>query len=195
MAHATIQTSGNRYFDILNPLPTDIFIEDIAHALSNIARFSGNTREFYSVAQHCVLCSRINPKKQAFEKLLHDAAEAYIGDLVSPIKNLFPGYKTFYKTIENRISQTVAARYDLSPGFADTDEVKRADLITLVNEKRFLFPKNDQDQFEWSGVFKNLERLGIGFDEIPIIEIDPWPGRQARQIFLETFHALCHKER
>ena len=76
---ATIQTSSGRYIDLLAPSSGDIAIEDIAHALSHIARFNGHTSEFYSVAQHCVLCSRVNPGVMSFEKLLHDAAEAYIG--------------------------------------------------------------------------------------------------------------------
>lgn len=190
MTRATIQTPSNRYFDLLNPDPNDIFIEDIAHALSHIARFSGNTREFYSVAQHCVLCSRINPSQMVFEKLLHDAAEAYIGDLVSPIKNLFPGYKL----IEDGIDKAIANRYGLSCGFQSAVEVKRADLIMLVNEKRLLFPKNEQDHHEWAGVYQSLKRLGIEPGEIARVEIDPWPAKQARQAFLETFHVLCRNQ-
>ena len=190
MTRATIQTPSNRYFDLLNPDPNDIFIEDIAHALSHIARFSGNTREFYSVAQHCVLCSRINPYNQAFEKLLHDAAEAYIGDLVSPLKNLLPGYKA----IEDSIDKAVANRFGLSPGFQNTAEVKRADLTMLVNEKRFLFPKNDLDQHEWAGVYQSLKHFGVEPGEIARVEIDPWPAKQAHKIFLETFRVLCRNQ-
>lgn len=120
---ATVQTSSGRYIDLLDPKPADILIEDIAHALSNIARFNGHTHQFYSVAQHCVLCSGINPDKLALEKLLHDATEAYVGDMVTPIKNLFPGYRT----MEDKIAGVIAQAFGLNQGFHHDPEVKRSD--------------------------------------------------------------------
>ncbi len=72
-----IQTLSGKKFDYLNSTTDDVEIEDIANALSHICRFSGHLPEFYSVAQHSVLCSQIVPPDFAFEALMHDAAEAY----------------------------------------------------------------------------------------------------------------------
>jgi len=66
-----IQTASGKHFDYLNASTDDVAIEDIATALSNICRFAGHLPEFYSVAQHSVLCSQIVPHEFAFEALLH----------------------------------------------------------------------------------------------------------------------------
>jgi hypothetical protein len=88
----------------LDPKPVEICIEDIAHALSNICRYNGHSKFFYSVAQHCVLCHDL--AALYFEGniplycLLHDAAEAYICDLPRPVKTEINGYKAIEETLE-----------------------------------------------------------------------------------------------
>ena len=95
-------------FDFQNPRTEDIRIEDIAHALSNLCRFNGHTRKFYSVAEHCchVHDSLIDHKKWG---LMHDAAEAYLGDIVNPVKALLPEFKV----LEERLLQKVTERFGL----------------------------------------------------------------------------------
>lgn len=68
--------------------PCDICIEDIAHALSQLCRYTGHTNTFYSVAQHCLLIADKIPggPEVKLAALLHDAAEAYVNDLASPLK-------------------------------------------------------------------------------------------------------------
>lgn len=77
--------SGHK-IDLKFPTVDMIRIEDIATALSKICRFNGHIGEFYSVAQHCVLVSMMAPNNLQRAALLHDAAEAYLGDVIKPLK-------------------------------------------------------------------------------------------------------------
>ena len=70
---AWILTFSGRHIDFLHPVPDEIRIGDIARGLSRACRFAGQTRTFYSVAQHSVLASRIVPEAFALEALLHEA--------------------------------------------------------------------------------------------------------------------------
>lgn len=167
-----ILTRSGAYLDFLRPNPDAITIEDIAHALSHICRFGGHTRSFYSVAQHCVLVSQIVPYQDALAGLLHDAAEAYVGDVTRPLKDLLPGYRE----IEKRIERIVLAQFGLSLPLPES--VKEADLILLATEQRDLMPAHED---EWA----ILARVS------PLEErIDPWGPRLARQEFLARFQFL-----
>lgn len=88
-----IYTHTNRLVNPLNLRPLDIDIIDIAHALSHLCRFTGHTRQFYSVAQHSVELSYHVDPDNARWALLHDAAEAYLGDVATPIKECLPIYR------------------------------------------------------------------------------------------------------
>lgn len=91
-----IRTFTGKYIDPFNPKVEDICIEDIAHALSMIPRFGGHLPVFYSVAEHSmkVLDKLIfQPVHIQLEGLLHDASEAYLLDIPSPIKARIPQYK------------------------------------------------------------------------------------------------------
>ena len=86
-----ITTYSGKPFFPMDPRPEEIRIEDIAHSLSMQCRFNGHTKWFYSVAQHCSIMAEAMMSdgyaEYAFEALMHDAAEAYIGDLIRPVKD------------------------------------------------------------------------------------------------------------
>ena len=118
-----ILTYTGKMFSPLNPRCEDICIEDIAHSLSNLCRFTGHTRHFYSVAQHCVRVSRLVPPEHALWGLLHDATEAYINDIALPLKML-DSYK-HYREAEKHLSDCIMTAFNLP--VEEPPEVKWAD--------------------------------------------------------------------
>lgn len=124
---------GNRFYP-LEPRIDDVDIEDIAHGLAYQCRFNGQTNAFYSVAQHSLIVASLVPEELRFAALLHDAAEAYLGDMVKPLKVLLPAFSE----IEDNVSRIIGERFG-----ADLNHnpiVKQADLIALATEKRDLMP-------------------------------------------------------
>jgi hypothetical protein len=136
-----LQTYTGKMFWPLNPRVEDICIEDIAHALSLICRYNGHSKYFFSVAQHSVIVSRHVSKENALWGLLHDVAEAYIGDLPSPIKNCLPEYVK----LEERILKTIAKKFDLHHDMPE--EVKRADAAVLAAEMKVLMGKPPREWY------------------------------------------------
>lgn len=130
-----IETYTGKKFYFLDPHEEDICIEDIAHALSNKCRFAGHCRWFYSVAEHSLIVSLLVPDDLALAALLHDAAEAYLEDIPSPIKPFFKEYKEF----ENRIMDVINKKW-LSNINHNHPEIKEADKIQLFSEARHLLP-------------------------------------------------------
>ncbi|WP_315710000.1 HD family hydrolase [Brenneria uluponensis] len=131
-----ISTYTGRCFNYNQSRPDDICIDDIAHALSQINRFCGHTHWPYSVAQHSVGASYIVPPEFAFEALMHDAHEAYVNDIMSPLKHLLPDYKQ----IEMDVEAMVRIKFDLP--FQMSPVVKHADLVMLATEKCALLHPN-----------------------------------------------------
>ncbi|MGC0151016.1 phosphohydrolase [Chromobacterium vaccinii] len=135
---STILVNSGILFDPIRPNPADIHVEDIAHALSNVCRFNGHTREFYSVAQHSVIVSQLVPSKLALAALFHDGSEAYICDVTRPVKPHLEGYAC----IEQRIQDAIGAAFDIAPALFKHPEIARADLIALATERRDLMPNH-----------------------------------------------------
>ena len=124
-----IHTFSGIAFDLLNPKPEMILIEDIVHSLSLINRFNGAARFPYSVAQHSLYVAGLLPPKLKLHGLLHDAPEAYVGDMVSPLKKIM----TEYKEVEAGIARVVAKVFGLAR--PAPPEVKKADLAVLSAER------------------------------------------------------------
>lgn len=143
-----IQTfSGHRVWPFVSAHPENVFcIEDVAHSLSMLCRFTGHVRSFYSVAEHCVLASQECDPAVRIEVLMHDAAEAYIGDINRPVKMhlLFRSpistHQLRLKVMEERLLEAMLRRMGLPPTTAPVHErVKAIDDAMLVREAMDLF--------------------------------------------------------
>jgi len=130
-----IQSYTGKAVDLVEPTSDMIDIRDIAYALSNLCRYSGHCRPFYSVAEHSVRVQAKLPPQLKLVGLMHDAVEAYTGDLVAPIKHM-PGIKEFWREMDDCIWRVIAAKYGLPLELPAA--VQEADLRMLETEKRDL---------------------------------------------------------
>lgn len=165
-----MQTASGRQFWPLDPRPSEIYLEDIAHSLAHQCRYAGHCREFYSVAQHSVLVSHAVPPEHALWGLLHDASEAYLVDVPRPVKPFLPGYRE----AEAAVMRAVCVRFGLP--FEMPGTVKVADERVLADEKHQLMADGP---CTW-----NLRYPPLG------ILIDPLPPAEAKALFLERFERL-----
>ena len=170
-----IQTYTGRCFWPFDPRTEDIDILDIAHALSNLCRFGGHCNTFYSVAEHSVRASHLVPDDVALWALLHDASEAYLGDVVRPIKHQARFLK-FYRPIEQAVMLSIVFKFGLC--LAEPAEVAWADDVMLRTEQRDLMSSPPCD---W------VRKAGIE----PLAEIIvPATPRVAKENFLQRFYSL-----
>ena len=171
MTDAWILTYTGRQFWPLSPRAEDVCIEDIAHALSNICRFNGHVRQFYSVAQHCVSASQHVHERYALEALMHDASEAYLCDLPRPLKRATSMHG--YGTAEKYLEAVIALVFNLK--LEEMGCVRAVDEKLLLTERRDLMPTGhwitDETQcFEW--------------------HVDPWSPASSEKAFLQRFKEL-----
>lgn len=137
----TVLTVDGVYFDLLEPERTaqQVSVRAIAHALSNVCRFAGHASRHYSVAQHSVYVAHLVPEKDRLAGLLHDVAEAFIGDIATPLKQLLPDYRE----IERRVERALFRRFGLPDELPAS--VKEADLRMLATERHTLMPYTADD--------------------------------------------------
>ncbi|MEJ7807277.1 MAG: phosphohydrolase [Telluria sp.] len=160
--------SGNRFYPLV-PRIDHVSIDDIAHGLAYQCRFNGQTSQFYSVAQHSLIVAQLVPTDLRLAALLHDAAEAYLGDMVKPLKVLLPAFAA----IEDQVSAIIATAFGVD--FANYSPIKRADLIALATEKRDLMPHSSE---RWAYL--------DGIAPMPQT-IEPINPAQAKQAVLNAF--------
>lgn len=176
-------TRSGRVIFPLRPKPGEIVIGDIAHALSNICRYGGHTVQFYSVAEHSVHVARAVGERSpamGLEGLLHDATEAYLGDLIRPLKHL-AGYGIDYRIAEAALHREIAEVFGLDGQVPPL--IKEIENRILCNERVELLPKMKDPNFEWG-----LE--AVGGDPLQGVTIECWSPPMAKAKFLALFHQL-----
>jgi hypothetical protein len=161
------------------PDPQSIDIIDIAVGLSRLARYAGQTKVFYSVAQHSVYVADLVGRRggttsEQLIGLLHDAPEAYLGDLVRPVKMQLPGFVELEEKLWNAISTKL-----LGWPLPIPEIVHVADRTLLVTEARDLLPRGPLDN--WTD----------RYEERPLSTVvAPVSMHQAERMFLNRFHKL-----
>ena len=128
------QTLGHHVYVYENPELSAINLKDISHSLALTNRFNGHTLRPLSVAEHSIGVASMVPKEICLEALMHDAAEAYVGDMAAPLKHLCPGYVE----IESIAHEAIANRFGLDRKIMECDAIKHADLNALVTEREVL---------------------------------------------------------
>jgi len=155
--------SGSK-FHFTNPQVEEIKIKDIAHHLSLLCRFNGACREFYSVADHSIRVSRLVPYNLKLAALLHDAAEAYIGDISRPVK-----YAHKLDETERILTNAIDLRYSIN---SIHPLIKQADNVMIATEARDLMP-NTTDWYQLPTPLFNV--------------IIPLTSKEAEELFLQKF--------
>lgn len=179
------QLRSGAVIDVLNPDPDSILIEDIAHSLSMLNRFGGHTPVPYSVAAHSIGCALIvDSDILRLDALMHDATEAYLGDVTRPIKSL----KEFdaYVELEDNLYKIIAKKF----GFREEmpDQVKKADNAMLYLEGLKFFPVKT---FDW-----NIDHFINGFEDrrdVADVWIDLLCGRNpgdVKDLFMSAYNGL-----
>lgn len=166
-----IQTRSGIMIDLVNPKPDQIEILDIAHALSMTCRWGGHTKVYFSVAQHSVLCSSYTCAKFALAALMHDAAEAYIGDIPRPLKEILA--PQIYD-LEDGLMRVISEKFQFE--WPIPAEVKEVDDNLLETERQRIT----------CGLTPEYPKFGTPYN----VEILPWSPHVANRLFLESFHRL-----
>ncbi len=169
-----ITTSTGKMIDPFAMKLEDLNISEIAHSLALLNRFVGHTREPYSVAQHSVMVSSLCEPRDALAGLLHDASEAYLGDVATPIKRT--PQMVGYRVAEMWCMEAVVERWGLQS--ADWEAVRVIDEKMCATEAFQLFAAPPA----WA---MDRERFDI--------VIKPWPWMVAEMEFERVFDLLTHR--
>jgi 5'-deoxynucleotidase YfbR-like HD superfamily hydrolase len=161
-----------------DPDPDQLDPADIARALANQCRFGGHCRAFYSVAQHSVIVSRLVEERggdaeDAFAALMHDATEAYLGDMPHPLKHRSPLGAAF-REAEAHLEQALRERFGVR---ADVPAIKPADRALLATERRAF----SSERWHWPEL-DGVEPLDLA--------LEAWPPDAAARAFAERFAEL-----
>lgn len=175
MSDYILTYTGKKFYP-LDPRPEDVDVVDIAHALSNLCRFTGHLREFYSVATHSTYVAQLSYDGQddtPLYGLLHDASEAYISDVSRPVK-YHPGFSA-YLDFEKKLQSVIYKSFGLSDLMPTA--VKEADSRMLVTEMRDL---------GMPGQFGSVEMPWAPYS-FNVVSQSP---KEAEEEFLELYYKL-----
>lgn len=168
-----MQTATGKQFWPLDPRADEVDIIDIAHGLSNICRYGGHCTRFYSVAEHSIYVSQALPPALRMCGLLHDASEAYLGDVIRPLKRFIPGYHEFEAAVMTAVCERFGLSYPMPP------QVKEIDNNIILDEHLQVMARGPA----WTN-----EAWEIGREEIGV-EIQCWRPERAAEKFLDQFVA------
>jgi hypothetical protein len=173
-----LQTVSGRWVNPFDPDPEQLDAGDIARALANQCRFGGHCRVFYSVAQHSVIVSRLvehggGDAQDAFAALMHDATEAYLGDMPHPLKHRSPLGAAF-KAAEDHLERAIRDRFRIRP---DVPAIKRVDRALLATERRTF----SAETWHWPEL-EGVEALDL--------ELTAWPPDEAAEAFAQRYAEL-----
>lgn len=172
MSNIQVTISGGLLANLNHLSADDMDIRIIAKALSKLCRFGGHTSQFYSVAQHSVLVSKLVPEELAFAALLHDASEAYVIDMPRPIKLQMPDYQD----LELSVMSQIVAHYDVVDQMSHP-LIKHADMVALATEMLQLFPAEAiRKSYPWIDTY-----------DIPEGKLTPWDPVKAEALFIARF--------
>lgn len=164
-------TGSGKLINLNRPTVDMICIGDIAASLSKICRFGGHCHTFYSVAQHSVLVTALAPEYLGREALLHDAAEAYLGDVIKPLKNLIG---IAYEELEREFMQVIMQKFQLDA--SNLIEIKVYDKMALQMEhEKFI----RGDDCEWMYNMNNIN-----------LNPSPWEPQLAQRYFIQLYKIL-----
>jgi hypothetical protein len=181
VSKAWISTFTGKKFYLLQPRLKDIDIRDIAHSLAYQCRWTGHTKYHYSIAQHSWYCSFIGPEDEAFDRLMHDGSEAYMGDMNRPLKH-FTQAGPAYRAQETVVQNSIAVKYGLA--LVQPPSVHYADNLLLYAEKEQLIAGNHRWKIKW----------GTGGVSARV-KITRWTPEKAEKKFLERFKELSKRKK
>ena len=174
MSHKVILYPSGNLFDF-NDLGSNIYdIKDIAHGLSQICRFGGHCRKFYSVAQHSVLISQRVSKEAAYAALMHDAVEFVVGDMTEPLKSKFPDYKILETKLEIIINNIFKIKIE-----NNITEIRAADFRMRTTELKQL-----------TKLYERYPKFYTEYEPYDDLIIDEWHPSFAETMFLRQYNLL-----
>lgn len=191
-----VETASGKRFQLENPDPLTVSIADITEALAKQARYNGHLPVFYSVAQHAVIVSELLPHRLAIYGLLHDAHEAYLGDIVSPVKALInrrAGHNIWDRIVEpidSAIFSALRLPWPLSP--SDRELLHHADLTAMATEVRDMKPESwNPPRTSAKEAASSAWRYWLPEPADFMIRPAPWP--KAAALFTKRFIRLAEE--